>query len=94
MIPSVEERQSRPCYSTDILKRCVHCIMDEEGNLHCNFDMVGEVGYKKILNNTSMPNFREIQTKRRYLAEEQLIEVPCIYHLNQKEYAESMIGYE
>ena len=93
MIPPVEERQIRPCYSTDELKRCVHCIMDEMGDIHCNFDMTGESGYAKILNNAVMPNFREIRIKRTYLAEDKLHEVPCIYHLNKKEYTESMIGY-
>lgn len=73
--------------------RCVHCITDDEGKLRCNFNMVGEPGYALILNDEKMPNFWEIKNQRYELTEEQSRNQPCIYHLNKKEYSESMIGY-
>ncbi|MDX8549538.1 hypothetical protein KHC33_16735 [Methanospirillum sp. J.3.6.1-F.2.7.3] len=93
MIPPVEERQIRSCYNSDLSLRCVHCIIDETGKMHCNFNMDGESGYSKILGNAKMPNFNEIKTKRYLLSEEELKNQPCIYHLTKTEYSESMIGY-
>lgn len=93
MIPPTEERAIRPCYHTDISLRCVHCIVEDEGILHCNFNMVGEPGYALILGDEKMSNFWEIKNKRYKLTEEESKKQPCIYHLNQKEFSESMIGY-
>lgn len=55
--------------------------------------MVGESGYASILGDEKMPNFWEIKTHRYNLSEEQSKKQPCIYHLNKREYSESMIGY-
>jgi|GEM_PF-5159906 len=93
MIPPIEERSVRPCISEDISRRCVHCLEEEDGKLHCNFNMVGESGYVNILGDEKMPNFWEIKTQRYNLSEEQARKQPCIYHLNKREYSESMIGY-
>ncbi|PWR73708.1 hypothetical protein DK846_00615 [Methanospirillum lacunae] len=93
MIPPIEERSNRPCYSADVTRRCVHCLVEEDGIVHCNFSMVGEPGYANILGDEKMPDFWEIKTQRYNLTEEQSKKQPCIYHLNQKEYSESMQGY-
>ncbi len=93
MIPPIEERAIRPCYSADVSRRCVHCLLDDDGTLHCNFNMVGEAGYATILGNEKMPNFLEIKSHRYNLSEEESRNQPCIYHLTEKEYSESMIGY-
>lgn len=55
--------------------------------------MVGESGYALILGDEKMSNFWEIKNIRYTLTEEQSEKQPCIYHLTQKEYSESMIGY-
>lgn len=93
MIPIISEREFRPCHSTDDSLSCVHCISDENGSLHCNFNMIGESGYVKLLHDARMPNFDEIKIKRYNITGEELNKLPCIYHLTKKEYAETMIGY-